>query len=230
MLPAVINERVRLSVGAVGAQRVIGVVAGLVFAAGGAAFALMPVLASRWIPALGGQPGHGECTVEGGDIDDLPPELLEQLGCSRSPSLFDGFAPIQLIGLLGLPFVALGLVLVLRVLRGAVWLEGTHADVRGAFRTRRVDLSTAEITAGAVEQGSDHHRVRIPTLVARDPATGRQVTIGLRGNAGGHLPPHELRALADAITRNRPGDGGRHADAHAIARQLRERAERPLAI
>ncbi|MDP9819904.1 hypothetical protein [Spirilliplanes yamanashiensis] len=225
-----INERVRLSVGAVGAQRVIGVVAGLVFVAGGTAFAVLPALASRWMTGFGGQAGGGECTVEGGTVDDLPPGLLEELGCSRSSSPFDWFEPVQLIGLLGLPFVVLGLGLVLRVLRSAVWLEGTHADVRGAVRTRRVDLSTAEITAGAVEQGSGHNRVRIPVLVARDPATGRRVTISLRGNAGGYLPPDELRALADAITRNRPGDGGRHGDAHAMARQLRERAERPLAI
>ncbi|MFE9688662.1 hypothetical protein [Micromonospora sp. NPDC005806] len=69
--------------------------------------------------------------------------------------------------------------------------------------------------------------VRVPTAVARDRDTGRQVTIPLQGMGLDTLPPHEVRALADAITAGRP-DHGRDADAHVLAGQLRTMAGNPL--
>ena len=49
MLPAVINERRKLSIGAPPAQRVFGAVFGALFAAAGAAFALLPLVVDGWL-------------------------------------------------------------------------------------------------------------------------------------------------------------------------------------
>ncbi|GAB3945114.1 hypothetical protein GCM10027614_36370 [Micromonospora vulcania] len=102
----------------------------------------------------------------------------------------------------------------------------------GALRTRTVDLATARIDAGAGPDRGDWDDSpaagpRTPSIIATAPESGRRVTIGLRGMGLASLPPSELQALADAITTGRPVDG-RDGDAHAVADQLRRRAERPL--
>ncbi len=231
-----INERLRLSVGAPPAQRAFGVAFGLLFAAMGAGFVLAPLLADGGLRALTGAAGDCEFTPE--DVSGLPPDLLpaEVADCTSSWDFWgtadDGLGPLRFIGVCGVPFVLLGLYLVLQVLRTAAWLDGTTAQVRGAFGTRAVDLATAEVTAGAVSyrrrEDTVHEYVeQVPTLVARDRESGRRVTIPLRSGDGGSLPPHELRALAGAMSVGRSTDG-RDADVLTLAGQLRAMADNPL--
>ncbi|NES26865.1 hypothetical protein GCE86_30665 [Micromonospora terminaliae] len=215
------NDRIRLSVGAASGQRAGAAVVGVLFTAFGAAFVLLPLVAEGLLRRV---TGFGDPVPSYDDVRDLPPDLLP-------PDLNDAPAaptPLRFAGLCGLPFVLLGLYLVLRVLRTATWLDGTRASVRGALGTRTVDLATADVRGGAVaHRVGDDGVVRVPTLIARDRETGRRVSIPLQGPGLGTLPPYELRALAEAITAGRP-DQGRDADAHVLAGRLRTMAEDPL--
>ncbi|MFG1914007.1 hypothetical protein [Micromonospora sp. NPDC048898] len=219
------NQELRLSVGASPAQRTRAVVVGVFVTAVASAFVVLPLVAGGLLGRLSG-PGDPFSSYE--EARDLPPGMLP-------PALRDGGAeqagPSPFIGLCGLPFVLLGVYLVLRVLRTAAWLEGSHVRVRGAFRTRGVDLATARIDAAALsydESGDDFPggRRRTRAIIATDHSDGRRVTVALQGMGLASLPPSELRALADAITTGRPVDG-RDGDAHAVARQLRRLAEHP---
>ncbi len=231
-----INERLRLSVGAPATQRVFGVAFGLLFAAMGAGFVLAPMLAGGGLRALTGAADDCEFTTD--DVSGLPPDLLpaEAADCTSSWDFWGsadaGLGPLRLIGLCGVPFVLVGLYLALQVLRTAAWLDGTTAQVRGALGTRAVDLAKADVTAGAIsyrrhEDTVHEHVERVPTLVARDRESGRRITIPLRSGDGGSLPPHELRALASAMSVGRSTDG-RDADVLALAGQLRTMADHPL--
>lgn len=218
------NERIPLSVGAASGQRAVAALVGVLCTAVGAAFVLLPLVADGLLRRVG---GFGDPVPSYDDVRDLPPDLLP-------PDLHDGAtaapAPLRYAGLCGLPFVLIGLYLVLRVLRTAAWLDGTRASVRGALGTRTVDLATAEVRGGAVAHRiGDDGVVRVPTLIAQDRDSGRRVTIPLQGPGLGSLPPDELRALADAITAGRP-DQGRDADAHALAGRLRDMAGNPLGL
>lgn len=219
-----VNEKLRLSVGASPGQRVFAVLVGLLFTSISAVFVLLPVVADG---LLRGLTSPGEITYE--NVRDLPPELLPA-ELQDSPA---GLGPFRLVGLCGVPFLLLGLYLMLRTVRTAVWLEGTHAQVRGALFTRTVDLATADVTAGAIALRGDHGPAgqlhRIPTIVARVPDRGWPVTIPLQGMGLATLPPHELRALADAMTAGRPTDG-RNGDVHVLAGQLRAMAANPLGL
>ncbi|MEW1588827.1 hypothetical protein AB0283_25670 [Micromonospora vinacea] len=219
------NQELRLSVGASPGQRVVAVVAGVLLAAVGAAFVALPLVADGLLRRLTG-PGDAFASYE--EARDLPPGLLP-------PGLRDSADPNQsgpspFIGLCGLPFVLLGLHLVLRVLRTAAWLDGSRARVRGALRTRTVDLATARIESGVVsyreaDDDGPGGGPRARAILATNRGSTRGVTIPLRGMGLPSLPPAELRALAEAITAGRPGDG-RDTDAHAVADHLRRLAER----
>ena len=218
------NDEIRLSVGASPGQRVFAAVVGVLFTAFGAVFVLLPVLADQMLSRL---TGPGDPFPSYDDARDLPPGMLP-------PELNEGtttsaLGSARFVGLCGLPVVLLGLYLLLRVLRTAAWLDGTRASVRGALGTRTVDLATAEVRGGALVHRVGDGAVRVPTLIARDRDSGRQVTVPLRGMGLATLPPYELRALADAITAGRP-TGGRDADAHALAGQLRTMAANPLGL
>ena len=218
------NERIRLSIGAASGPRAVAAVVGVLFTAVGAAFVLLPVVADGLLRRV---TGFGDPVPSYDDVRDLPPDLLP-------PDLHDGATaaptPLRWAGLCGLPFVLLGLYLVLRVLRTAAWLDGTRASVRGALGTRTVDLATAEVLGGTVaHRVGDDGVVRVPTLIARDRDSGLRITIPLQGPGLGSLPPAELRALADAIAAGRP-DQGRDADAHALAGRLRGMAADPLGL
>lgn len=220
------NERLRLSVGAPAGQRAVAAVVGGLFTAVGVVSVLLPVLAEGLLRRM---TGFGDPLPSYEDARDLPPGMLppDLAGTSSSGA---GPTPGRLVGLCGIPFVLLGLYLVLRVLRTAAWLAGTRASVRGALATRTVDLATAEVTAGAVARRvGDETEVRVSTVVARDPDTGRRITIPLRGMGLAALPPYELRALADAMTAGRSTDG-RDGDVHVLAGQLRTMAANPLGL
>ncbi|MFC0028755.1 hypothetical protein ACFFMM_04360 [Micromonospora chaiyaphumensis] len=219
------NERIRLSVGAASGQRAGAAVVGVLFTALGAAFVLLPLVAEGLLRRV---TGFGDPVPSYDDVRDLPPELLPPDLHGGTPAAAP--TPLRYAGLCGIPFVLLGLYLVLRVLRTAAWLDGTRASVRGALGTRTVDLATAEVRGGAVaHRVGDDGVVRVPTLIARDRETGRRVTIPLQGPGLGALPPYELRALAEAITAGRP-DQGRDADAHVLAGRLRAMAGNPLGL
>ncbi|WP_141714687.1 hypothetical protein [Micromonospora mirobrigensis] len=218
------QEPLRLSIGVSGGQRAFAGVVGGLFAAFGAALVLLPLTGEALLRRIG---GFGDPVPSYEEARDLPPGMLPPDLAGR-PAQDDGFGSVRLVGLCGLPVVLLGLYLVLRVLRTAAWLDGTRVRVRGAVGSRTVDLATAEVTAGATGyRAGEDAVVRVPTVVARDPATGRRVTVPLRSPGLATLPPHELRALADAMTSGRP-TGGRDSDVHALAGQLREMASRPL--
>ncbi|WP_327042728.1 hypothetical protein OG400_11550 [Micromonospora ureilytica] len=220
------NQELRLSVGASPGQRVVAVVAGVLLAAVGVAFVAVPLFADGLLRRLTG-PGDAFASYE--EARDLPPGLLPSgLRDSADPNQP---GPSPFIGLCGLPFVLLGLYLVLRVLRTAAWLDGSRVRVRGALRTRTVDLATARVESGAVSyrEADDDGPAggpQVRAILVTDPGSTQGVTIPLRGMGLPSLPPSELRALAEAITTARPGDG-RDGDAHAVVDHLHRMAERP---
>ena len=230
MLRAVITERLRLSIGSPPSQKAFGVAFGLIFAAAGAAFALLPFVVDGWLQNAF---DADESCPTSSEISGIPPELLPPSvrDCVSNGSWFnDGgdFGAMRLIGLLGIPFVLVGVYLALSALRTAGWLEGTRATVRGALRTRTVDLATATVTAGALTFRRNRATTRewterVPTLIARDPS-GPSVTIPLHGVGMVQLPPPELRALAEALTANPD------RDARTLAGQLRTMADNPLGL
>jgi hypothetical protein len=138
------------------------------------------------------------------------------------------------MGLCGLPFVSVGLYLLVYAWRSASWLDGSVVSKRGAFLTGRADLATAEVRMGGIDHTRTHHHgvheyrtvVRIPALVATDTASGKTVKVPLRGQGLDLLPPHELRALAGALSMNTSAGAER---ARAIAAHLTAIAADPLA-
>ncbi|MEO3770177.1 hypothetical protein [Micromonospora sp. B9E7] len=222
------HQELRLSVGASPAQRTVAVLSGVFVATVGVAFVALPLLAGGLLRRLTG-PGDAFASYE--EARDLPPGMLPP-ALRHSAGDAGQSSPVPVVGLCGLPFVLLGVYLVLRVLRTAAWLDGSQVRVRGAFRTRTVDLATARIDVAGVphrEVGDDApmvgQRLRA-AITATDRASARRVTIPLRGMGLDSLPPLELRALADAITTGRPADG-RDDDAHAVADQLHRLAAHP---
>ncbi|KAB1949775.1 hypothetical protein F8271_00640 [Micromonospora sp. ALFpr18c] len=214
------NQQLRLSVGAPPGRRAVAMVVGVLVAGVGAAFVLLPLIAGGLLRRLTG-PGDALASYE--EARDLPPGMLPP-ALRESGGGSGGSGPF--IGLCGLPFVLLGVYLVLRVLRTAAWLDGSSLRVRGALRTRTVDLATARIEVASHREAVDDPLARghrSPSLVATDRDSGRQVTVPLRGMGLPTLPPSELRALADAIAASRPDD---RPDGD-VAGELRRLAERP---
>ncbi|XVU21350.1 hypothetical protein ACQPZJ_29265 [Actinoplanes sp. CA-054009] len=218
------NERsLRLSNGPGRAGRIIGAVTGAVFVAGGLFLAVAAVAGERFADDFG---GTDQC-VNPDDLGGLPTDALppDVAVCSGGP-----LPDIGLFGWFGLVIggglALLGLFLTVRWLRAAAWLDGTTLRVRGALRSREVDLAVAEVTLGTVTFTEENHRSRrVPMLVARDPLSGRNVKLPLSGAGMDHLPPAELRALADAMTTGRPSSP---TDAWQAASHLRQMADNPL--
>ncbi|MDG4836873.1 hypothetical protein O7631_10130 [Micromonospora sp. WMMD967] len=220
------HQELRLSVGASPAQRTVAVLSGVFLATLGVAFVALPLLAGGLLRRLTG-PGDAFASYE--EARDLPPGMLPP-ALRDSAGGADQSGSVPVVGLCGLPFVLLGVYLVLRVLRTAAWLDGSRVRVRGAFRTRSVDLATARIDADGVSHRGDDapmvgQRLR-STVVAVDRSGAPRVVIPLRGMGLDSLPPSELRALADAITTGRPADG-RDDAAHAVADHLNRLATHP---
>jgi hypothetical protein len=230
-----INEKLRLSVGASPAGRVAGVVFGLIFAAFGATFAAGALTVGAFFGDEGAGFFRGDpVTCSYTDDSGFDPDGLGELPCPDGGGWTHRlFTVAHLFTLIGVLVGLLGLYLVLRALRTAAWLDGTRLRVRGAVGSRSVDLATAEVWAGVTEHRSvrDEHGhtdvLRVPTLTALDRRSGRRISLPLRAPGLGVLPPYELRALADAMTYGRP-EGGGHADVHAAAAQLRTLAGNPL--
>ena len=147
-----------------------------------------------------------------------------------NPSLFWTMA--KLMGLCGLPFVLLGLYLIVYAWRNAAWLAGTVVAKRGAFLTRSADLATADVRMGGIDHTRTHRTgvheyrtvVRSPALVVAE--NGKTLKIPLRGQGLDLLPPSEFQALAGALARNTSVGAER---ARAIGAHLNDIAMDPLA-
>jgi hypothetical protein len=91
-------------------------------------------------------------------------------------------------------------VIVLRTVRSAARLEGTTLAVVGPFRTRRCDLSAAEVSLDStVVRDVGRGLVAVPFLLAEAPGSGVRVRLRLRTMRGQLLPPDQLDAIAMAI-------------------------------
>ncbi|MEU7826003.1 hypothetical protein [Catellatospora sp. NPDC049133] len=99
-----------------------------------------------------------------------------------------------------LAMACLGLYGLVAILRGGTWLQGSVLTVRGAVRTRSVDLAAATVV-GKIDYPADEQ----VSLVAHDDATGQRVSLTLGGFDRIEFTPQELDALADAIDSVRSG-------------------------
>ena len=113
--------RMKPPLGAPRASKTFGVVFGLVFAAAGAAFALLPLVADGWLRRAFGS--DASCpspdAISGIPHDLLPPEVRECVSGGAWLSFGDGLGPLRLLGLIGVPVMLLGLYLVFTSLRTA---------------------------------------------------------------------------------------------------------------
>jgi hypothetical protein len=105
------------------------------------------------------------------------------------------------------------------------WLTGSVLTLRGAFKSRRIDLASAEISVGS------HHSFALVTtfLVIHDPDTGHVERLALNPRGGQFLPATQLNALADAIVSEERADEAVDRRARQIALRLREFAADPFA-
>jgi hypothetical protein len=137
-------------------------------------------------------------------------------------------------GLCALPIALFFAYLGLRALRYGAWLRGTTAVVRNALSTKSVDLSTAAVRGDSVSHTQTHGHYRyiysVAALAARDPSSGVEIKIPLRGQGLKRLPANELYALADAMmSRRHPADPN-HREAENIATALRQMAANPFPV
>ncbi|GHJ08297.1 hypothetical protein TPA0907_26640 [Micromonospora humidisoli] len=114
---------------------------------------------------------------------------------------------VYLMGAVSLAIVA--------VIPYAVWLDGTMLGERLWFRTRWVDLSTADIDA------EDDRRRDIVSLLVRTGHPVFEVRLPLHGMKSRR--PEQLVALADAITGTRVRQGTEDA-AFIVAERIRRLA------
>jgi hypothetical protein len=226
-----------LSVGATGEERAKAVFSGLLAGSIGLAVAAFGFVFARAFYPRDYFPRSlfQDDSPDAGSFPDLGPAGFES-SVSYSSELespvfgFDGTGSDGMdlaFALVGLFFFAFGTLwavsffgMIARTFRAAAWLDGTRAHVRGVFRTHSVDLATAYVYQGAITTRIGHRVISTPTLEARDPATGAKLTIRLEGLGSGRLPPNELRALADAMSRGR-GDSDNDRDVLDLAENLR---------
>jgi hypothetical protein len=156
------------------------------------------------------------------------------------------FGILAVIGILAgvLPatvfFVALAITMIVGLFavmsRYRTWLEGTRLVVQRLFGRTYIELATAQVWIDSmaeqttVSTGNATMSVptgrRIPLLVVQDVTTGKRMRLPLRGK-GGLLPPHQLYALAGAISAGpRPQPYDQQA-AH-IAGALRGLGDNPM--
>lgn len=131
-------------------------------------------------------------------------------------------ATVSMVLMGAVAFVPLLAGAVVSVTRSAAWLEGTTLVVRW-MRTRRCELSTAEVAADIVRDDL-LHGPPIPRLVVRGPGGGARLRLELRTNDLRLLPAAELRALAAALTAQGRPEG---SPAARLADHLRRLADRP---
>lgn len=222
-LPAMANRpRVKLSIGASGAVKAItlviavimlGISAFVALVAYGIAYGAQTAVTSslndgQWHLDKDGKlvPGPGPDEPVGGAAATIG---WTAAACALLVALFAGY-------------------LILRVLRTSAWLEGSMLHVRGALRTKKLDLATAAISGGSkLQSAGDRSVQRVELIKAADPASGKSVTLPLRGRGSELLPAEELRMLANAITNTRVRSGLEDS-AFVVAEHLRGFARDPF--
>lgn len=219
--------RTSLSIGASAVSKVVMVVVALfmtAFAVGVGLAAYGFAYATDTVVTSSGAIGEYHVDKDGKLVPGPPgdPEFVGGIG-----------AAVGGAGMLcSLLFLGLVVFLLLRTWRTAGWLEGSVLNVRGALKTKSQDLATASISGGSQLQqvGAGESRTvhRVQTLVATDPASGRSVTLPLRGAGLAILPGDQLMMLANAITNQRVRSGPDDM-AFIVADRLRELARDPFA-
>jgi hypothetical protein len=215
---------IRLSVGASTAVKVVVVVIGLIGLAMSGLFVAVAWLGGTLASnALGGIDGSSAPGDPGAG-------LAENAGAIGSIFTVFGFC--------ALPFALLLGYLVLLTLRRSAWLQGTMVSMRGAFRTKRVDLSTAEVQGDTVSYRQHHTGpmanyvtvYTVPALAARDRRTGTKIKIPLRGQGLKRLPSDQLRALVDAMMSDRTPADPNYPTAAALADSMLSMAANPFPV
>jgi hypothetical protein len=153
----------------------------------------------------------------------VDPRARLTLSISVSP-LAKTVSVVTLLGLLGV--AAAGLVLLdgnLRLLllplvpligyaalglgRQRWWIDGTVLYHQKALRTKRIDLSHANVEVGYIAGGQ-----RLSTMKVRDVVHGKRMTVPLLTLAGRPLPPEQIKCLHDAIVAGQRWRRGKAAD------------------
>jgi hypothetical protein len=210
------SRPLRLSIGASAGAKVFAVIVGIV----GIGFAAFFI----GVTELGGSlADHASDTFTGSGLPNPSNGMADSFG-----SVF------RLMGLCALPIAVGFAYVVLSTLRRAGWLDGTTAIMRGAFTTKRVDLSSATVQGDSVNyrqsRGDRTYVYAIPALAARDRATGKFIKIPLRGMGLKRLPANELAALAQAIMSGRRPSDPDYAGAAALADSMRQMAANPFPV
>ncbi|TNY35095.1 hypothetical protein [Thermomonospora catenispora] len=139
------------------------------------------------------------------------------------------FDPMPLVAVLSSATGLLGLYALYdfgsRAYRKRYWLEGTVLIQRRLHGSRRCDLSKARVTIESLSPSGIP--VPLPRLTAVEPG-GRPIRLWLRDPDRRQilLPPDELRALAAAISHERPGV----EQVRSVAERLRRMADGPFDI
>jgi hypothetical protein len=211
---------IRLSIGASAAAKVFAVIVGII----GVSFAAFFV----GVTTLGGSLANRASDMFGSS--GVPDPSVDPVG-GMTDTVSSAF---RLFGLCAVPIAAVFIYVVLSTLRRAAWLDGTTAVVRGAFTTKRVDLSTATVQGDSVRYRQAHgdrtYIYTVPALAARDRTTGRQIKIPLRGMGLKRLPAGELVALADAMMAGRRPSDPDYGGAAALADSMRQMAANPFPV
>jgi hypothetical protein len=124
----------------------------------------------------------------------------------------------------GLGAAFLPVYLLFAALRSAAWLDGTVLTVRGAFRTKSIDLAAARVI------GEPHEETKrgFQLLVASIPGKKGRVSLRL-GDFDRVLPRNELFALSDAITERPPHDRHRNCGCE-VAGRLKSFAQQRFSV
>jgi hypothetical protein len=91
--------------------------------------------------------------------------------------------------------------------RQSWWLDGTVLYRQKGLRTKRIDLSHANVEVGYVASGE-----RLSTMKVRDPVHGKRMTVPLLTLAGRPLPREQIMCLHDAIVAGQRWRRGKAAD------------------
>lgn len=214
--------RAKLSIGASSAMKVLAITIGIVL-----------IGVSVFVALVAYGITYGAQTVINSSLNDGRWHLDENGKLVPGPG---GQEPVSgataLIGgagaLCALIVVLIAGYLILRAIRTAAWIEGSVLHVRGALRTKRQDLATATVSGGSrLQSAGDRSVQRVELITATDPATGRSVTLPLRGAGLSLLPAEQLRLLANAITNQRVRSGPDDT-AFIVAERLRGFADDPF--
>lgn len=231
------SQRIHLSVGLATPLKVLASVIALLFIGASGVFMILALGVGEVSKSAGNFADNPLVGGTGGPFDDpyfsnAPMPMPNTEPFEQASSFVTLFT--RLLSLCGIPFVLIGVYLLLHVWRNAAWLDGAAVTKRGALLSRRVDLTTAEVAMGGINYTQHHQHglrdyqtlVRLPALALTEVSSGRTTKIPLRGQGLDLLPASQLSALADALDQNRSVSAER---ARAIAAHLRSLAADPLA-